>query len=109
MENTDRYKLLRQAYKKEMEAVIPEACMDEPQHEEANPMIADCEHSVNVGEIFVYPEYRGSGLSQQLLQFAENQAYQCGARYMWVEHGTANPEARAFWNRYFPTYQYELV
>lgn len=28
---------------------------------------------------------------------------------MWVEHGTANPNARGFWKKYFKTYQYELV
>ncbi len=65
--------------------------------------------SVNVGEAFVYPEFRGTGLSYQLLKFAEKHAYNGGARYMWVEHGTSNPEARGFWNKYFTTYQYELV
>ncbi len=24
-------------------------------------------------------------------------------------HGTANPNARGFWNKYFMTYQYEFV
>lgn len=28
---------------------------------------------------------------------------------MWVEHGTANPNARGFWNKYFDTYRYELI
>lgn len=78
-------------------------------NEEANPLISERFSSVNVGEAFVYPEFRGTGLSRQLLNFAEKQAHDNGAEYMWVEHGTANPEARGFWNKHFKTYQYELV
>lgn len=75
----------------------------------------DCEmvgkegQSANVGEAFVYPAYRGTGLAEKLLGFAELRAVSEGYRYMWVEHGTANPNARGFWNKYFTTYQYELV
>ena len=66
-------------------------------------------NSVNVGEAFVYPEYRGTGIAEQLLRFAEKRALDEGYQYMWVEHGTANPNARNFWNKYFNTYKYELV
>lgn len=76
---------------------------------EKNEMLAPCCESVNVGEAFVYPEYRGTGLAGQLLYAAKRQAYLAGARYMWVEHGTANPNARGFWNKYFTTYAYELA
>ena len=55
------------------------------------------------------PAYRGTGLAEKLLGFAELRAISEGYRYMWVEHGTANPNARGFWNKYFTTYQYELV
>ena len=67
------------------------------------------QRSVNVGEIYVIPEYRGSTLSKDLLQFAVDYEKQQGANYLWVVHGTANPNARGFWNKYFKTYQYELV
>lgn len=76
-------------------------------HEE-NEILDSSIKSANVGEAFVYPEYRGTGLAQQLLSAAKARAYLVGARYMWVEHGTANPNARGFWNKYFTTYQYEL-
>lgn len=66
-------------------------------------------NSVNVGEVFVYPKYRGSGLAEKLLRYAEKRALEAGYQYMWVEHGTANPNARGFWNKYFDTYRYELV
>ena len=65
--------------------------------------------SVNVGEVYVIPEYRGSSLSRDLLHFVIEYEKQKGAGYLWVGHGTANPNARGFWNKYFKTYQYELV
>ena len=61
--------------------------------------------SVNIGEIYVLPEYRGTRLSDRLLHFAESRS---GADFAWVEHGTANPNARGFWNRFFTAYQYEM-
>lgn len=78
-------------------------------NDEANPMISASQCSANVGEAFVYPEFRGTGLAKRLLRYAESAAFENGAKYMWVEHGTANPEARGFWNKYFSTYQYELI
>lgn len=72
-------------------------------------LVENVNRSVNVGEAFVYPEYRGTGLAEKLLRFAEARAISAGYQYMWVEHGTANPNARGFWNKYFATYQYELV
>jgi len=65
--------------------------------------------SVNVGEVYVIPEYRGSTLSRDLLHYVMDYEKQKGTGYLWVGHGTANPNARAFWNKYFKTYQYELV
>ena len=65
--------------------------------------------SVNVGEAYVVRELRGSGLAAQLLFFAESYERAQGAAFSWVEHGTANPNARGFWNKYFDTWQYEMV
>lgn len=78
-------------------------------NKEENEFMQGRECSVNVGEAFVYPEYRGTGLSEKLLRFSEKRALAQGYQYMWVEHGTANPNARGFWNKYFHTYSYELV
>lgn len=73
---------------------------------EANAMIRI--QSANVGEIYVTPEYRGTGLSDALLAFAVDFAREQGAEYLWVEHGTANPNARHFWGKYFESYEYEM-
>ena len=76
---------------------------------EENSFVCAGDKSVNVGEVYVLPEYRRSGLAQDLLFYAENSVLEQGAAFMWVEHGTANPNARGFWNRYFDTYQYEMI
>lgn len=76
---------------------------------EPDEFVCGSEKSVNVGEAYVIPQYRGTGLARKLLEFAENRARRNGAIYMWVEHGTANPNARGFWNKYFDTYRYELI
>ena len=65
--------------------------------------------SVNVGEIYVLPQYRKTGLSTSLLEYVNSRARQEGYQYLWLEHGTANPNARGFWNQYFDTYSYNLI
>lgn len=78
-------------------------------NQEPDEMIGTQVKSVNIGEIYVLPEYRGSALAKELLKYAGEYERKRGADYLWVEHGTANPNARGFWNKYFETYAYELV
>lgn len=78
-------------------------------NQEADSLISESAKSVNIGEAYVLPEYCGSSLASELLRFASEYERKDGAKYIWVEHGTANPNARGFWNKYFKTYQYELV
>ena len=65
--------------------------------------------SINVGEAFVLPEYRDSKTAQALLAYLEQDLLKKGVEYDWVEHGTANPNARGFWNKYFETVEYEFI
>ena len=65
--------------------------------------------AANVGEVFVLPEYRGISVAQELLSYACDDLAKYGYQYAWVEHGTANPNARYFWNKYFATYRYEMI
>lgn len=76
---------------------------------ERNPLLSPNDPSANVGEAYVYPEYRGTGLAQQLLHCAEKAAQAAGYDWLWVPHGTANPNACGFWDKYFQPYQYEMV
>lgn len=71
-------------------------------------LFSDAE-AANVGEVYVLPEYRGKNISHALLHYAKQKILQSNYRYAWVEHGTANPNARYFWNRYFSTYKYEMT
>lgn len=72
------------------------------------PVFLDRE-AANTGDIFVLPEYRGMGIAEELLLFAEQELIKKKYQYVWVEHGTANPNARYFWNKYFATYKYEMI
>lgn len=77
-------------------------------NQEADFLVGYALKSVNVGEAYVLPDYRGSGLAHKLLQYAGAYERARGADYLWVEHGTANPNARRFWGKYFKSYQYEM-
>lgn len=72
---------------------------------EENPYVKD---TINVGEVYVVSEYRGSGLSMALLEYAASFEKQRGYKYLWVENGTANFNGREFWSSRFDAYQYEL-
>lgn len=63
----------------------------------------------NVGEVYVEPEYRGKKVAQALLHYLDTDLKVNNVEYEWVEHGTANPTARGFWNKYFETYEYEFI
>lgn len=63
----------------------------------------------NVGDIYVSEEYRGKGIAQQLLQYANDYLKNQGVSRLWVEHGTANPNARGFWDKYFEPYIYTMI
>lgn len=78
-------------------------------NKDEHPLGCGKKKAANVGEAYVMPEYRKSGISTALLAKAEKQAQLFGAKRLWVEHGTANPNARGFWNKYFDTFEYELV
>lgn len=78
-------------------------------NEENISLVFSENEAANVGEAFVLPEFRGKGIAQALLNYAEQDLLLNDYRYVWVEHGTANPNARYFWNKYFMTYKYEMV
>lgn len=63
----------------------------------------------NVGDIYVKECHRGQLISQKLLQYVNDVLHHEGISHIWVEHGTANPNARGFWNKYFTTYSYTLI
>lgn len=63
----------------------------------------------NIGDIYVEENYRGQGIAQSLLSLANDYEHKKGTDYLWVEHGTANPEGRTFWNKVYQTYVYTMI
>jgi len=63
----------------------------------------------NVGDIYVEKAYRGKMVSELLLQYVNSILREDGVKKIWVEHGTANPNARGFWDKYLKNYTYTLV
>ncbi|MDF2611118.1 MAG: hypothetical protein K0R92_2592, partial [Lachnospiraceae bacterium] len=63
----------------------------------------------NVGDLFVQEAYRGKKVAQSLLEYVRSTLFEEGVKKLWVEHGTANPNATGFWNKYFKNYTYTLV
>ncbi len=78
-------------------------------NEDTIPQVFSDGEAANVGEVYVLPEYRGVTVAQELLERACKDLSKIGYQYAWVEHGTANPNARYFWNKYFATYRYEMI
>lgn len=78
-------------------------------NEDTIPQVFSDDEAANVGEVYVLPEYRGTVVAQELLSYACKDLAKNGYQYAWVEHGTANPNARYFWNKYFATYRYEMI
>ncbi len=72
------------------------------------PMFSE-NKAANTADVFVLPEYRGTDIAKELLFYAIQDLKKNHYSYAWVEHGTANPNARYFWNKYFTTYKYEMV
>ena len=78
-------------------------------NEDTIPQVFSDGEAANVGEVYVLPEYRGTAVAREVLGYACKDLAKDGYRYAWVEHGTANPNARYFWNKYFTTYRYEMI
>lgn len=74
-----------------------------------NSFITDHNDYYNVGDIYVKRRYRGQLIAQKLLQHVNDVLRHEGISHLWVEHGTANPNARIFWNKYFTIYSYTLI
>ena len=62
-----------------------------------------------MGDVFVKPNYRGEGVAANLLRFANGVLKNNGAERLFVTHGTINPNARGFWDKYFTNYCYTMA
>lgn len=65
--------------------------------------------AIGMGDVFIKSNYRGRGLGAALLAFANNRIKESGIDRVFVTHGTVNPTARAFWDKYFTNYAYTII
>ena len=67
------------------------------------------EGTVNIGDLYIEESYRGQNIAQEFLQYVSNVLISDGYKRLWVEHGTTNPTAQHFWDRYFSRFTYTLT
>jgi GNAT superfamily N-acetyltransferase len=60
---------------------------------------ADDETTAELKRLYVAPEFRGRGVAKALLTALEDTARQAGRKRVWLETGTAQPEAIALYER----------
>ena len=65
--------------------------------------------AIGMGDVFIKSNYRGCGLGAALLAFANNRIKESGIDRVFVTHGTINPTARGFWDKYFANYAYTMT
>lgn len=65
--------------------------------------------AIGMGDVFIKSDYRGHGLGTALLAFANSRIRESGIDRVFVTHGTINPTARGFWDKYFVNYAYTMT
>lgn len=76
---------------------------------DGNNFISNEIDTFNLGSLYLDQEYRGKNIAKELLSFTNDTLKKIGAKRLWVEHGTANPTARGFWDTYFDNFTYTLT
>lgn len=71
--------------------------------------VYQAEGSLCMGDVFLNPDYRGKGVASELLQYAIDCLKQNNIHHFFVMHGTINPTARGFWDKYFDNYAYTMT
>jgi GNAT superfamily N-acetyltransferase len=66
-------------------------------------------NAIGMGDVFMKQNYRGRGLGEALLAFANDKIRESGIERVFVTHGTINPTARGFWDKYFVNYAYTMT
>ena len=69
----------------------------------------DDKEAMSLGDLFVAPEYRRKGIGIALLDFANNELKESEIKRIFVTHGTINPTARGFWDKFFQNYSFTMT
>lgn len=78
-------------------------------HIDGSAAILDGEHTIGINGAFVRPQHRGRGISPALLDAALQDYAARGFRRCLVDFESFNPEAAAFWPKYFQMVAYSVV
>jgi GNAT superfamily N-acetyltransferase len=65
--------------------------------------------ALDMSDVFIEPAYRGNGIAATLLKYANDELKSSGTRRLFVTHGTINPTANGFWDKYFTNYYYSMT
>ncbi|XMB86070.1 GNAT family N-acetyltransferase [Mycoplasmatota bacterium WC44] len=76
---------------------------------DSEPMNNRTEKSCRFGDISLNPNHRGLGVAKALLSYANDCVKKDGYTRIYVTHGTINPTARGFWDKYFANYSYTMT
>ncbi|MBZ9689626.1 GNAT family N-acetyltransferase [Clostridium estertheticum] len=76
---------------------------------DGNNFVTREEDTMNVGDLYLKPLFRGQNITQELLLYVSNTLKKEGVKRLWVEHGTTNPTAQHFWGKYFNRFTYTLT
>ncbi|MDL2248316.1 GNAT family N-acetyltransferase [Tyzzerella sp. OttesenSCG-928-J15] len=66
-------------------------------------------HTQNICGAYLYPEYRGKGIYEGLMNFAIEIFSGEGYKRLAVDGETLNPTAKNFWGKYFDIYTYGII
>ena len=70
---------------------------------------ANDKYALNLSDLFIAPDYRRNNIGTALLAFANNELRRSGVQRLYVTHGTINPTARGFWDKYFQNYSFSMT
>lgn len=74
-----------------------------------NGFTIEDKEAVGLIDLLVAHEYRRNGIGVALLDFANQELKKSGVKRIFVTHGTINPTARGFWDKYFTNYSYTMM
>lgn len=77
--------------------------------EEGENFITCRDEMMNLQGAYCIPEYRGKGISQDLLNYVLSVLKKEGYTLLGVDHESYNPTANRFWSKYFTPYTNSLV
>ena len=78
-------------------------------HEEGENFIGEAEDFTHIHGAYCYPEYRGQGVVQDLLDFVIRTLRGEGQRRLGVDFESFNPAGSGFWLKYFTEYSHSVV